>query len=33
VFKDVPAPLNLKVPPYRFMNDGVVQIGVDAEVS
>jgi hypothetical protein len=21
-------PLNLKVPPYRFMNDGVVQIGV-----
>lgn len=33
VFKDVPAPLNLKVPPYRFINDGLVQIGVDAEVS
>ena len=33
VFKDVPAPLNLKVPPYRFMGEGVVQIGVDAEVS
>ena len=33
VFKDVPAPLNLKVPPYRFMNEGLVQIGVDAEVS
>jgi ubiquinol-cytochrome c reductase iron-sulfur subunit len=33
VFKDVPAPLNLKVPPYRFINDGVVQIGVDAEVA
>lgn len=33
VFKDVPAPLNLKVPPYRFMNDGLVQIGVDAEVA
>ncbi|HEY5754706.1 MAG TPA: ubiquinol-cytochrome c reductase iron-sulfur subunit [Steroidobacter sp.] len=33
VFKDVPAPLNLKVPPYRFVTDGVVQIGVDAEVA
>lgn len=33
VFKDVPAPTNLKVPPYRFINDGVVQIGVDAEVA
>jgi ubiquinol-cytochrome c reductase iron-sulfur subunit len=31
VFKDVPAPLNLKVPPYRFVNESVVQIGVDAE--
>lgn len=34
VFKDVPAPLNLKVPPYRFINnDSVIQIGVDAEVA
>jgi ubiquinol-cytochrome c reductase iron-sulfur subunit len=33
VFKDVPAPLNLRVPPYRFVTDGVVQIGVDAEVA
>lgn len=33
VFKDVPAPLNLKVPPYRFVTDDVVQIGVDAEVA
>jgi ubiquinol-cytochrome c reductase iron-sulfur subunit len=33
VFKDVPAPLNLKVPPYRFINEGLVQIGVDSEVS
>ena len=33
VFKDVPAPTNLKVPPYRFVTDGVVQIGVDAEVA
>ena len=30
VFKDVPAPLNLRIPPYRFLNDGVVQIGADA---
>lgn len=33
VFKDVPAPLNLKVPPYRFVTDNVVQIGVDAEAA
>jgi ubiquinol-cytochrome c reductase iron-sulfur subunit len=33
VFKDVPAPTNLRVPPYRFMNDTLVQIGVDAEVA
>lgn len=33
VFKDVPAPVNLRVPPYRFLNDNVVQIGVDAEVA
>jgi ubiquinol-cytochrome c reductase iron-sulfur subunit len=31
VFKDVPAPLNLRVPPYRFMNDALIQIGVDSE--
>nr|WP_298724062.1 ubiquinol-cytochrome c reductase iron-sulfur subunit [uncultured Steroidobacter sp.] len=33
VFKDVPAPTNLKVPPYRFVTDDVVQVGVDAEVA
>lgn len=33
VFKDVPAPTNLKVPPYRFLTDAIVQIGVDAEVA
>jgi ubiquinol-cytochrome c reductase iron-sulfur subunit len=33
VFKDVPAPLNLKVPPYRFVNEGLIQIGADAEVA
>jgi ubiquinol-cytochrome c reductase iron-sulfur subunit len=33
VFKDVPAPLNLAVPPYRFINEGVIQIGTDSEVA
>lgn len=33
VFKDVPAPTNLRVPPYRFINEGLVQIGVDAEAA
>jgi ubiquinol-cytochrome c reductase iron-sulfur subunit len=33
VYKDVPAPTNLKVPPYRFVTDTVVQIGADAEVA
>jgi ubiquinol-cytochrome c reductase iron-sulfur subunit len=33
VFKDVPAPTNLKVPPYRFVTDTVIQIGTDAEVA
>ena len=33
VFKDVPAPTNLKVPPYRFLSDAILQIGVDAEVA
>lgn len=29
VFKDVPAPLNLRVPPYRFLTEGVIQIGAE----
>jgi ubiquinol-cytochrome c reductase iron-sulfur subunit len=33
VFKDVPAPLNLPVPPYRFVNEGVIQIGADSGVA
>jgi ubiquinol-cytochrome c reductase iron-sulfur subunit len=33
VFKDVPAPLNLRIPPYRFLNDGVIQIGTDTEAA
>lgn len=33
VFKDVPAPLNLRVPPYRYVNDGLLQIGADTEAA
>ncbi|HEU4619333.1 MAG TPA: ubiquinol-cytochrome c reductase iron-sulfur subunit [Gammaproteobacteria bacterium] len=29
VFKDVPAPTNLTVPPYRYVNDTTIQIGSD----
>jgi len=29
VFKDVPAPTNLTVPPYRFLGDTKIQIGAD----
>ncbi|MEE9451239.1 MAG: ubiquinol-cytochrome c reductase iron-sulfur subunit [Gammaproteobacteria bacterium] len=31
VFKGVPAPINLKVPPYTFMNENVILIGVDED--
>jgi ubiquinol-cytochrome c reductase iron-sulfur subunit len=31
VFQGVPAPTNLKVPPYRFVDDSRVIIGVDPE--
>ena len=33
VFSGVPAPLNLEVPPYRFVGDKILLIGEDAEVS
>jgi len=33
VFAGVPAPTNLKVPPYRFVNDSTIVIGVDSGVS
>ncbi|MBN2647414.1 MAG: ubiquinol-cytochrome c reductase iron-sulfur subunit [Thiotrichales bacterium] len=29
VFKSVPAPTNLEIPPYRFLTDAVVRIGED----
>jgi len=29
VFQGVPAPTNLKVPPYHFVSDNVIEIGVN----
>lgn len=31
VYKNVPAPTNLEVPPYRFLSENQVEIGVDTE--
>jgi ubiquinol-cytochrome c reductase iron-sulfur subunit len=31
VFKDVPAPTNLPVPPYRYVSDTRILIGAEAE--
>jgi ubiquinol-cytochrome c reductase iron-sulfur subunit len=31
VYKDVPAPTNLPVPPYRFVSDTRIQIGAEGE--
>jgi len=31
VYEGVPAPVNLKVPPYHYINDGTLMIGVDPE--
>lgn len=33
VFKGVPAPLNLAIPPYHFLSDSVVEVGVDEKTS
>lgn len=33
VFKDVPAPLNLLVPPYKYLTDTRILIGDDSEAS
>ncbi len=30
VYKGVPAPLNLRVPPHRFVRDNLILIGLDA---
>jgi ubiquinol-cytochrome c reductase iron-sulfur subunit len=31
VFKNMPAPKNLEVPPYHFLGDNVIVVGKDAE--
>ena len=33
VYKGVPAPTNLRVPPYRFIRDDVIMIGADTGVA
>jgi len=33
VFRGVPAPTNLEVPPYRYVNDNLIVIGEDSEAS
>jgi ubiquinol-cytochrome c reductase iron-sulfur subunit len=33
VFRDVPAPTNLTVPPYRYLNDSTILIGSDTSTS
>lgn len=33
VYKRVPAPTNLRVPPYRYIRDDVIMIGADTGVS
>lgn len=33
VYSGVPAPTNLVVPPYRYMSDAIVKIGVDPETA
>jgi ubiquinol-cytochrome c reductase iron-sulfur subunit len=33
VFAGVPAPLNLEIPPYRFVGDNILIIGEDTEVA
>ena len=33
VYKGVPAPTNLRVPPYRFIREDVIMIGTETEVT
>jgi ubiquinol-cytochrome c reductase iron-sulfur subunit len=32
VYSGVPAPTNLEVPPYSFISDTVINVGVDEEI-
>lgn len=31
VYKGVPAPINLKIPPYRYIDDRTIEVGADPE--
>lgn len=31
VYKGVPAPSNMEIPPYRYINDTLIEVGVDPE--
>lgn len=33
VHKGVPAPINLKIPPYHFVSDSLIRIGIDPKTS
>ena len=33
VFKGVPAPLNLEIPPHRYVGDAEIEIGTDADLA
>ncbi len=33
VYKGVPAPINMRIPPYRYVSDTVIRIGEDQEVA
>ncbi|WP_068754441.1 ubiquinol-cytochrome c reductase iron-sulfur subunit, partial [Oleiphilus sp. HI0125] len=33
VFKGVPAPTNLVVPPYKYLDDATIMVGVDEEAA
>ncbi len=33
VFKGVPAPLNLEIPPHRYVGDAEIEIGADADLA
>lgn len=32
VYVNMPAPTNLEVPPYRYLNDSIIEIGEDGEI-
>ena len=33
VYAGVPAPTNLEIPPYRYVDDGMIVVGEDSEIA